>query len=120
MGKPFEIELEIGAVSPVRFLLEEETIRQSRDINVRADIAPHGPEDKDERPRLLRGAIRIVRKLLDTNTEQPIRVFNGPEVWVVPTLSVRAVRIFDPEAPKKGSKSIGFRVEGGTEGDSSN
>jgi len=110
----FEVYLEIGAVDPVRFVIEEETVRRHRNVSVRGEIAQHGAEDNDERIRLLRGAIRIVRNLLQTNAEEPIRVFNGPDVWVIPTHTVRAARIHDPEASGAGRSAMGFHVESDT------
>jgi hypothetical protein len=67
--------------------------------------------DPDDRARLWRGALEVIRRLVERNASDPIRVFDGPDVWVIPDHSIRWVRLHDPESPdKRGAATIGFRL----------
>lgn len=111
MGNPFTVEVDVGGASTVAYTIDEETLRKHRSVQVQAAMAQHGPEDTDERVRLLRGALEIVRAMIEKNADVPIKIFNGPDVWVIPIHAVRAVRVHDPDAPMTG-RSIGFMSRG--------
>ena len=115
MGKPFEVYIDIGGAAPIRFTITEEFLKAHTRIDVRAAIIQQGPDDTDERVWLWRGALEIVRRMLEKNAADPIRIFDGPDVWMIPDHAVRAVRLHDPESPDKaGGPTIGFR-RGATE-----
>ena len=110
MGKPFEVYVDIGGAAPIRFTITEDSLRSHPSLDVGAAITQHGPEDTDERVWLRRGAIETVRRMLEKNAADPVRIFDGPDVWVIPDHAVRAVRVHDPESQDKaGEATIGFR-----------
>jgi hypothetical protein len=48
--------------------------------------------------------------MLEKNAADPVRIWDGPDVWVIPDHAIRAVRLHDPESPdRKGAATIGFR-----------
>jgi hypothetical protein len=107
MGKPFEVEIDCGSANPVRFTLDEARIR-SAGIKVQyALLDDQG--DPDERTRLWRGALTIARNVLERNSNGPIEIYDGPDVWVIPESSVRWVRLHDPESARTRTE-MGFRV----------
>ena len=115
MGKPFEVEIDCGAATPVRFTLDEDGLRNSRNFKVRA--AFHDNEgDPDDQTRLWRAALTTVRTLIERNNGKPgtdplpIEIYDGQDVWLIPEGSVRWVRLHEPEANGKRS-GMGFRVE---------
>jgi hypothetical protein len=113
MGKPFEVEVDCGSATPVRFTLSEERIRESRAADVRNALADNKGEP-DDRVRLWRGALTIARKLIKVSEGGPIEIYEGADVWVIPERSVRWVRLHDPESPDRRGGSLGFRFERGS------
>ena len=109
MGKPFRVYVDYGGASPAEYEITEELLREHTHLNVITAIAQQGPEDTDERTRLWRGAREIVRAMLEKNAAEPIRIYDGPDLWLIPDHAVRAARLHDPESKeKKGRGSIGF------------
>jgi hypothetical protein len=112
MGKPFEVYVDYGAASPLKYTISEDLLREHRHHAVQSAILQQGPDDTDERIRLWRGALEIIRGMLEKNAAQPVRIFDGPDVWMIPDHAIRSVRLHDPESPdKRGTASIGFRRE---------
>jgi hypothetical protein len=111
VGKPFEVYIDCGTPNPVRFTLDEESLRADRSIHVQHALADNRG-DPDERMRLWRGARAIAAWLLKESPSGPIEIFDGPDLWIIPEGSVRWVRLHDPESPDKRHTEIGFRHEG--------
>lgn len=107
MGKPFEVEVECGAPAPVRFTITEEYLDEQSSIEVRSILARHDVPDK--RTRYFHAALEVIRRLIERNATDPVRIFDEPDVWVIPDQSVRWVKLHDPEASSTRSTSIGFR-----------
>lgn len=109
MSKPFEVEVDCGSATPVRFTLDEERIR-SAGATVRSELADD-QGDPDERTRLWRGALAIARNLINRSSAGTIEIYNGPDVWVIPEGSIRWVRLHDPESSDRRGGEMGFRFE---------
>jgi hypothetical protein len=109
MSRPFELEVDCGSATPVRFTLDEDRIR-SAGANVQLALADdHG--DPDERTRLWRGALIIARDLVKKSADGTIEVYDGPDVWIIPEGSVRWVRVHDSESSDRTRGGIGFRFD---------
>ena len=110
-AKPFEFEIDCGSPTPVRFTMDEERLRNSGNVKVKYALADnHG--DPDDRTRLWRAALTVARTLIETSDAEPIEIYDGPDVWLIPERSVRWVRLRDPESPDKRATTIGFRIGG--------
>jgi len=115
--KPFEVEIDCGSATPVRFTLDEESLRKSANFKVRAAFHDSSG-DPDDETRLWRAALTVARTLIERNNgksgtdPQPIEIYDGPDVWVIPESSVRWVRLHDPEAPEARRGGMGFRIGG--------
>jgi hypothetical protein len=48
MGKPLEIEVDIGGSAPIRYTIPEDVIREHAHIDVRAVILQQSADDTDE------------------------------------------------------------------------
>jgi len=108
--KPFEVYVDTGSAAPVRFTLDEAQLR-SAGVKVRLALEDNAG-DPDDRTRLWRGALVVVRALLAANDKRPIEVYDGADVWVIPTHAARFVRLHDPESDDRRGSEIGFRMAG--------
>jgi hypothetical protein len=109
MNKPFEVEVDCGSATPVRFTLDEARVR-SAGIKVQYAVADD-TGDPDERMRLWRGALVIARHVIERNSGGPIEIYVGPDVWIIPESSVRWVKLHDPESSAS-RREVGFRMTG--------
>jgi hypothetical protein len=110
-NKPFEVEIDCGSATPVRFTLSEDAIRNSHAYDAKIALADNRG-DPDDHTRLWRAALTIARNLIKRSDEGPIEIYDGPDVWLIPEHSVRWARLHDPASPAKRGSGIGFRVEG--------
>lgn len=108
--KPFEVYVDTGSSAPVKFTLDEGQLR-SAGSKVRYALEDD-TGDPDDRTRLWRGALVVVRALLAANDKRPIEVYDGADAWVIPMHAVRWVRLHDPESPDRRGAEIGFRMAG--------
>ena len=109
MSEPFEVEVDCGSANPVRFTLDEGFIRSHGGAKVRVALADDRG-NPDERTRLWNGALAIARELVKANDGDPIEIFDGADVWLIPERSIRWVRLRDPESPDRHRAEIGFHV----------
>jgi hypothetical protein len=106
VSRPFEVEVDCGSATPVRFTLDEARIRSA---GVKVQYALHDDQgDPDERTRLWRGALTIARNVIERSAGGPIEIYDGPNVWIIPESSVRWVKLHDPESSRT-QREMGFR-----------
>jgi hypothetical protein len=74
MSKPFEVEIDCGSATPVRFTLDEKRLREAG-IKVQYALVDD-TGDPDERTRLWRVALSVIRNLVKSNDERPIEVYD--------------------------------------------
>ena len=109
MSKPFEVEVDCGSATPVRFTLSEERIRSA---GIKVQYALHdNTGDPDDRTRLWRAALTIARTIIERSEGGPVEIYDGPDVWIIPEASVRWVKLHDPESASS-SRDVGFRMSG--------
>jgi hypothetical protein len=108
VGKPFEVEIDCGAGSVVRFTLSEEELLTDRDPMVR------GTAQAGDRMALRTAAFDRVTRIITRNVTEPVVVVDGDSAWIIPTHSIRMIRFRDPEVGEE-KRPFGFvkRVEGG-------
>ena len=75
MSKPFEIEVARGSATPIRFTLDEARIRSA---GIKAQYALADEQGSpDDRTRLWRGALTIVRTPIERSAAGPIEIYDG-------------------------------------------
>jgi hypothetical protein len=115
--RPFEVDVDCGSAIPVRFTLDEESLRNSRNFKIKAALHDN-TGDPDDQTRLWRAALTAARSVVERNLgksgahPQPIEIYDGQDVWLIPEASVRWVRLHDPESPDRQRGEMGFRVYG--------
>ena len=101
---PFEIELHLAGEKVVRYDLSEDEVRERATWpeNARALAVLNDPGEPDERVRLRMACYEIVLVMVEqfqtTARAHPVAVTAADGVWVMPSESLQAVRLRDPDA----------------------
>lgn len=103
MGKPFEVELDVGAVAPIRYKITEEWLSEHRDPQIASLVR------RADRLHLRTAAYEVVVRSVERNREKPVIVSDDTSVYFVPTYAIRFARLIDLEL-EGGDASIGFRM----------
>jgi hypothetical protein len=104
MGGPFEIQLHLAGDKIVTYELTEDEVRERAawPENGRALVVLNSPDEPDERTRLRMACYEIVLVMVEqfqmTARAHPVSVAAADGVWVMPSESLQAVRLRDPDA----------------------